>query len=81
MQQRYGDDFLSCGRVYESYRRHKNEREDINDDSNVGQSKFVIMPESIEKVRNFLIIQTKLLLPFMKMELGLVCWVNVYPIF
>ncbi|KAG5318562.1 MOS1T transposase, partial [Pseudoatta argentina] len=59
MQQVYGDDCLSRGRVHEWYTRFKNGREDINDDSHVGQAKFVITPESIEKVRDFLNIHPK----------------------
>ncbi|KAG5338749.1 MOS1T transposase, partial [Acromyrmex charruanus] len=54
MQQVYGDDCLSRGRVHEWYTRFKNGREDINDDPHVGQAKFVITPESIEKMRDFL---------------------------
>lgn len=71
MQQVYGDDCLSRGRVHEWYTRFKIGREDINDDPHVGQAKFVITPESIEKVREFLKIQPKSSLRFMEMELGM----------
>ncbi|KAG5329434.1 GVQW3 protein, partial [Acromyrmex charruanus] len=71
MQQVYGDDCLSRGRVHEWYTRFKNGREDINDDPHVGQAKFVITPESIEKVRDFLNIHPKSSLRFMEIELGM----------
>ncbi|XP_018406162.1 PREDICTED: putative uncharacterized protein FLJ37770 [Cyphomyrmex costatus] len=71
MQQVYGDDCLSRGRVHEWYTRFKNGRKDINDDSHVGQAKFVITPESIEKVRDFLNIHPKSSLRFMEIELGM----------
>ena len=70
MQQVYGDNCLSRGRVHEWYTRFKNGREDINDDPHVGQAKFVITPDSIEKVRDFLKIQPKSSLRFMEMELA-----------
>ncbi|KAG5329698.1 GVQW3 protein, partial [Acromyrmex charruanus] len=70
MQQVYGDDCLSRGRVHE-WTRFKNGREDINDDPHVGQAKFVITPESIEKVRDFLNIHPKSSLRFMEIELGM----------
>jgi len=71
MQQVYGDDCLSRGRVHEWYMRFKNGRENINDDPHVGQAKFVITPESIEKVRDFLNIHPKSSLRFMEIELGM----------
>ena len=54
MQQVYDDNCLSRGRVHEWYTRFKNGREDINDDPHAGQANFVITPDSIEKVRDFL---------------------------
>ena len=71
MQQDFGDDCLSHGRVHEWYTSIKNGREDINDDLHVGQPKFVITPESIGKVSDFLKIWLKSSLRFMEMELGM----------
>lgn len=47
-----------------------NSREDINDDSHVDQPKFLITPESIEKLRDFFQIYSISSLRFMKMGLG-----------
>ena len=59
MKQVYGDNCVARASVYEWYTRFKNGREDINDDAHTGRPKSTINENSIEVVRNFMVLCTK----------------------
>lgn len=67
----YGDNCLSRGRVHEWFTRFKEGRESLEDDEHVGQPKFVITPENIEKVREFIKNEPKSSVRYMEMELNI----------
>ena len=54
LQQAYGDACLSRTQIYEWYTRFKSGREDINDDERPGRPKTGLSAEHIEKVRDFI---------------------------
>ena len=71
MIQVYGDNCLSRSRVHEWYKRFSEGRESLEDDEHVGQPKFVITPNNIEKVREFIKREPKSSVRYMEMELNI----------
>src|SRR5277367_5911722 len=58
MQKVYGNDCLSRTQIYTWYKRFKDGREDINDDSKSGRPKTATTDELVEKVREILAIDS-----------------------